>query len=316
MMISVIERMIEVMRDSPPALLRCESWIRKIARGTGILPTSLVLQGVEKFGEHPISGGGFADIFMGSYGGNPVALKVLRVFVTDETREKVHRETIQEALLWKQLVHPYILPFLGVTHAFAPRLTLVSPWMPNGNILGYMENHPVTDRLELLAQCALGLEHLHHHCPSLVHGDIKAANILIDEMGAVRLADFGLASISESQSFATTVTAHADRGSARWMAPELLLSGATKTRSSDSYAFGMTILEVYTRLPPFQLDGYKNDVSVIMALGKGVRPSRPDAEYGIDDDLWKLTSECWADEANARPSMEVIEENLVTQLFR
>ena len=69
---------------------------------------------------------------------------------------------------------------------------------------------------------------------------------MIDENGAARLTDFGLLSVSESQSFITAFTAQTLKGSVRWMAPELLnpRSGAIKQRSSDVYAFGMTILEV------------------------------------------------------------------------
>jgi hypothetical protein len=46
---------------------------------------------VKKTGEHPVSGGGFADIYMGLFEGRTVALKVLRVFVTDENARKIHR---------------------------------------------------------------------------------------------------------------------------------------------------------------------------------------------------------------------------------
>lgn len=41
--------------------------------------------------EHPVSGGGFADIFMGAYAGGIVALKVLRCFATDADAQKLHR---------------------------------------------------------------------------------------------------------------------------------------------------------------------------------------------------------------------------------
>jgi serine/threonine protein kinase len=78
------------------------------------------------------------------------------------------------------------------------------------------------------------------------------ANILIDEREHARLADFGLITISETQHFNTTVSHASDKGSTRWMAPELFKEGVTKSRSSDVYAFGMTILEV--RAIPCLLD--------------------------------------------------------------
>ena len=45
----------------------------------GALPASFLLRGVEKTGDDPFAGGGFADIYVGSYLGETVALKVLRV---------------------------------------------------------------------------------------------------------------------------------------------------------------------------------------------------------------------------------------------
>jgi hypothetical protein len=48
--------------------------------------------------------------------------------------------------------HPHILPFLGISQEiFEPRLSLVSPWMPNGNVLRYMEHHHDVDRLSLVS---------------------------------------------------------------------------------------------------------------------------------------------------------------------
>jgi hypothetical protein len=66
----------------------CQSWIRKIARKTGTLPTSFILQDVKKEleSENAVAGGGFADVYIGMYAGRRVALKVLRVFVKENQR--------------------------------------------------------------------------------------------------------------------------------------------------------------------------------------------------------------------------------------
>jgi predicted unusual protein kinase regulating ubiquinone biosynthesis (AarF/ABC1/UbiB family) len=67
-------------------LKSCQSWIRKIARQTGTLPTRFILKGVTKEGENAVAGGGFADVYTGMYAGRKVALKVLRVFVKGNRR--------------------------------------------------------------------------------------------------------------------------------------------------------------------------------------------------------------------------------------
>lgn len=311
LLISVIERMylnpdlVGIFTGEEVSI--CQRWVRKIAKRVGVLPISFELDGVYKTNENAVSGGGFADIYLGRHLERTVAIKVIRTSTTTEETERVHKEVCHEALLWKHLDHQHILPFLGVTKTvFAPRLGLVSPWMANGNILQYLERNPQADRLSLIFQSAFGLQYLHGLQPALLHGDVKAANILIDGGGCARLADFGLLTISETQGFATTFRP-SEGGSVRWMAPELFREGIMKSRSSDIYSFGMTLLEVYTGRPPFSSGrvSFHNDAQILMVILSGKRPERPETR-ALTDDLWELIQQCWNEDPLVRPtSLEI-----------
>lgn len=82
---------------------------------------------------------------------------------------------------------------------------------------------------------------------NIVHGDLKGANILVNDYGEAALADFGLSSVIAVAGKSTTSTFSG--GSVRWMAPEILLGcfpedGTPKTCASDTYSYGSVILEV------------------------------------------------------------------------
>ncbi len=63
------------------------------------------------------------------------------------------QEFCQEALVWRQLRHPNVLPFLGISkELFTPRYCLISPWMVNGDVMSYLEAHPDHDRLTSVCQ--------------------------------------------------------------------------------------------------------------------------------------------------------------------
>jgi serine/threonine protein kinase len=102
-------------------------------------------------------------------------------------------------LLWKELDHPNILPFLGVdTQLKQPSYCLISPWMKNGNALSYLKAHPSADRLLLVRSLQIsdacpiftsrgqikdvvsGLKFLHYREPPIVHGDIKCVSVIIN----------------------------------------------------------------------------------------------------------------------------------------
>jgi serine/threonine protein kinase len=78
------------------------------------------------------------------------------------------------------------------------------------------------------------------HDRELIHGDIKAANVLVSDHGEALLTDFGLAKLSSG----TTSTALSGAGTTRWQSPELY-EGSPKSRESDIYAYAMLIVEVH-----------------------------------------------------------------------
>ncbi|KAJ7083618.1 kinase-like domain-containing protein, partial [Mycena belliarum] len=292
--------------------------IVKLSISCGKYPSSLSLQGVEQMDEHPFDSGGFADIHKAVYQSKPVALKQIRFYQdrTDEQRRKIQEKFCQEALLWKNLDHPFVLPFLGLvprggdpqdgtgpTYQLLP--SMVCPWMSNGTIMKYLKKFPRTPIDIMVGSCLLeiaqGLQYLHSQC--IVHGDIRGTNILVDDDGHPRLADFGLSTYADA-----TVKSSTRTGSTRWMAPELLSPGTEgfrRTFASDVYAFACVCYELYNGGHPFQ--DIRDDAAALLAVIDGKRPGRL---ASIPPQTWELIQACWCHEPIKRLTLPSIVEKL------
>ncbi|KAF8174693.1 kinase-like domain-containing protein, partial [Mycena galopus ATCC 62051] len=205
----------------------------------------------------------------------------------------------REALLWKDLHHPNILPFLGIDrYSFPSFFCMVSPWMEHGTVINYLKTHGFSDVDKLLYHIAQGLQYLHSR--NIVHGDLRGANILIKEDCSACLADFGLSMLSDTTSLASTNRG----GNSHWMAPELLDPPRfgldfLRTLATDVYAFGCVCFELYTERPPF---ASVSDVTALLMVLNGERPERPPGPPAMSDTLWKHVTEFWAESPIARPS--------------
>jgi serine/threonine protein kinase len=92
---------------------------------------------------------------------------------------------------------------------------------------------------------AEGISYLHDQ--SIVHGDINWVNVFIDDTYTAKLADFGLAKLSETTTGRDTTTT-GQKGTVAWMSPERhgfpSGAGAKLAKPMDVYSFGMLILSV------------------------------------------------------------------------
>ncbi|KAF9257183.1 kinase-like protein [Marasmius fiardii PR-910] len=270
---------------------KCTKCLRGLVNKHHVLPNSLFVNDIVREGSHPVGGGGFSDIWKGTYGDQAVCLKVLRVHIQSNQgkKDKIVREFYKEALLWTQFSHPNLLPFLGVnTELFPQGFCLVSPWM--------------------ITEIAAGMSYL--HSLKVVHGDIKGANVLVDARGVCHLADFGLAITTAETTALFNSTTSATKGSLRWMAPELFnlgigdLMGAGEEKPNelgrDIYAYACTVLEIITGKPPFP-DLIDTMVMFQVAVN-GARPPRPTAVTWCPDNIWALVQLCWAQQICLRPA--------------
>ena len=141
------------------------------------------------------------------------------------------------------------------------------------------------------------------------------ANILIDDDGHARLADFGLLTIISDPMNFTASSSLVSGGTTRWMSPELLhpdqfgLEDSRPTKESDCYALGMVIYEVLSGQAPFM--PLKNFI-VMRKVTEGERPARPGGAKGawFTDDLWGVMNLCWEAQPANRPNIAAVLECL------
>ncbi|CAE7163408.1 unnamed protein product [Rhizoctonia solani] len=195
---------------------------------------------------HPISTGGFGDIYLGKLeNGTPVAVKVARYSTDHANFRKQYKHTAKELRTWAKCQHPNVLPLLGMVE-FRDQIAMVSPWMKNGDLRNYLRQHPEVDRCQLCYDICDGLVYL--HSTNIVHGDLKGANVLISESGKAMLSDFGN-SLVEDNTLIFTATTRDAACSSRWAAPEIL-EGAATSYPADVFALGMTML---VNIVPFRV---------------------------------------------------------------
>ncbi|KAH8796241.1 kinase-like domain-containing protein, partial [Flagelloscypha sp. PMI_526] len=246
------------------------------------------------------------DVFAGKLRSQRLCLKVLRIYQSEGHKERVIKEFCKEALVWRQLRHPNVLPFLGVTETLFPkRFCLVSPFMKHGNVMSFLETRPTHNRLPCVLDIAKGLDYLHSFSPPIVHGDVRGANILVQDDLSCCLADFGLSLVADGR-LTTTSSNTMRKGSPRWGAPEVFFPESfpdAPKEKRDVYAFACTIIELHTGMPPFA--NISTDFRVMLEIQEGRRPVRPPAHL-LPTDLWNLVDRCWSQEPSERLSMREV----------
>ncbi|XP_020575811.1 probable LRR receptor-like serine/threonine-protein kinase At2g23950 isoform X2 [Phalaenopsis equestris] len=181
--------------------------------------------------------GGFGNVYRGRLDdGTLVAVKRLRDGggAAGEAQFKTEVEMISLA------VHRNLLRLIGYCAAAGERL-LVYPFMSNGSVAVRLRGKPPLDwtaRKRIAVGAARGLTYLHEQCdPKIIHRDVKAANVLLDD--AV-VGDFGLAKLLDhSDSHVTTAV----RGTVGHIAPEYLSTGQSSDKT-DVFGFGILLLDL------------------------------------------------------------------------
>ncbi|KAG6528093.1 hypothetical protein ZIOFF_010242 [Zingiber officinale] len=146
-------------------------------------------------------------------------------------------------------VHRHLLKLCGFCTTENERL-LVYPYMPNGSVASQLRENvhgrPALDwsrRKRIALGTARGLLYLHEQCdPKIIHRDVKAANILLDEEFEAVVGDFGLAKLLDHQESHVTT---AVRGTVGHIAPEYLSTGQSSEKT-DVFGFGILLLELIT----------------------------------------------------------------------
>ncbi|KAJ7189888.1 hypothetical protein GGX14DRAFT_484250 [Mycena pura] len=231
---------------------RAQTLLLNLARRSEQLPTTLFITDVRDLTTHALFGGAFGDVYRGMHGEQAVAVKRVRMFLDQGTPAKQWKKICREALVWQNLQHDFILPFLGVDmDTFSPAISLVSPWMKHGTILKYLQMKGREGVPHFIREIAEGVAYL--HVSRIVHGDLRGANILVSDDHHALIGDFGLASvISDSDEDlppgGLTTSTHA--GNVRWWPPELCLPSQfgfdrfMRTPAADAWAFGCVCYEV------------------------------------------------------------------------
>ncbi|KAK7041495.1 hypothetical protein VNI00_009363 [Paramarasmius palmivorus] len=123
----------------------CTTMLR-LSKASDLYPSCMTIQNLNTMGNHPVAGGGFGDIWKGILGGDSgrvVCLKVVKMYIMSDVK-RLLKDFLREAIVWRQLIHPNVLPCLGLYYLDnkQERMCLVSPWMENGNLAHYLQNTP------------------------------------------------------------------------------------------------------------------------------------------------------------------------------
>ncbi|GLT29261.1 hypothetical protein SLA2020_041380 [Shorea laevis] len=240
----------------------------------------------DNFGNKNILGrGGFGKVYKGRLAdGSLVAVKRLK----EERTQGGELQFQTEVEMISMAVHRNLLRLRGFCMTPTERL-LVYPFMANGSVASCLrertDSQPALDwpiRKRIALGAARGLAYLHDHCdPKIIHRDVKAANILLDEEYEAVVGDFGLAKLMD---YKDTHVTTAVRGTIGHIAPEYLSTGKSSEKT-DVFGYGVMLLELITGQRAFDLARLANDDDVMLLdWVKGLLKDKK-LEVLVDSDL-------------------------------
>jgi serine/threonine protein kinase len=214
-----------------------------------------------------------------------VAIKVYNIETHDEERARITRKMfLSEAHMVGMLQHPNILPifdageencqyYIVTDHVHGART--LSAYCKPDNLL------PVDDVVEIIYKCAKALHYAHSR--GVIHRDIKPSNIMLTQANDVRIIDFGIALVADSEISRIEGIA----GSPSYMSPEQVQS-LDITNRSDVYSLGAVMYELLTGFRPFRGSNLSKLLhQIVYATPQPIHSLRPEIPEELEDAVAK-----------------------------
>lgn len=224
------------------------------------------------------------------------AKRVSRDVDKPSIQQMVHREI----LILSSLQHPAILPMIGYSLPDSLErgsFHILTEFMPNGNVQqweGYEHDHhappqfDATCKSKIIFGVAVAMAHIHER--RIIHRDLKAENIFLDERWEPRVADFGLAKVVDRELLMSGVM-----GTPFFMAPELFDANGSPGFPIDVYSYAVIVLSLFTngqfKFPRAPITGM---AQLATQLGNGERFVIPE---NVKDCYRTLIEACWVHSA-------------------
>jgi serine/threonine protein kinase len=263
-----------------------------------------------------IGKGGFGEVYKGILGDDCDLVAVKR-YIRKELRE----EFMEEVSIHRKMSHKNVVKLIGYCIGEST-LTMVTEYISKGNLDDILHDSaisiPLDMRLGIAIGCAEALCYMHSmHLSSddslVCHGDIKPANILLDENLTAKVSDFGLARLllGGISQYTSNV-----KGSIDYMDPIHLREGRL-TPKSDVYSFGAVLLEIIARKRIKQgncslISTFSNACSKGASMKKLIDAEiASKANMKILEEIGKLATECLTLDIHKRPRISDVAKRLL-----
>lgn len=284
-----------------------------------ILTEKEIKRATDNYNEDRVIGyGGHGMVYRGTLDDQKeVAIKKSKA-VNNDCRE----EFVNEIIILSQINHRNIVRLLGCCLDVNVPM-LVYEFVSQGTLSEFLHSAnprlpiPFVLRLKIATQSAEALAYLHSSTSrTILHGDVKSANILLDGQLNAKVADFGASALKSMDESEFVMFVHGTLG---YLDPESFISRRL-TDKSDVYSFGVVLLELMTRKRAIYTDSFNGKESLsytfpLMFLQKTHHVMldseiTDDADMVILEKMTELAVHCLSQRGNDRPTMKEVAERL------
>eukprot|EP00762_Andalucia_godoyi_P000755 ANDGO_03703.mRNA.1 Mitogen-activated protein kinase kinase kinase NPK1 len=254
-----------------------------------------------KKGEY-LGEGAYGKVFLGlDESGRLLAIKEVSMAQNAEEAQKLEHEIS----VMSQLHHPNIVEYLGVERDNERGcIYILMEYVPGGSIASLIRRFGRFDESVIrmyLKQILAGLQFL--HARNVVHRDIKGANILVDNLGVIKLADFGASKLLHEMVSKPQQGMRSLAGSPYWMSPEMIKQ-VGHDKETDIWSVGCTVYEMFSGTPPWAHLRASNKFALLFMIASAKEPPPLPADVSISPEAQAFLKLCFQRDPKMRPTVD------------
>jgi serine/threonine protein kinase len=194
--------------------------------------------------------GGMGAVYLAEHDVTHEKVAMKELLITAAADPIAVQRFLQEGAVMSRLTHPNIIGVRGIIEA-DPGHYIALEFVEGGTLRDLLKGSPlpIPQAFAVMHGLLQALDYAHQH--AIVHRDVKPENVMLSSQGAVKVADFGIARLTDDSATSNATKTGTTVGTPQYMSPEQVTTSKVDGRS-DLYSAGIVCYEVFCGRPPFE----------------------------------------------------------------